>query len=425
MRKAEDIVNVVGMLWEGLQDVGIRVDYCALEVIDERKSIDEIYAAAPAWLTKRYGIKPLQRNIIPGVHCYYKKVSLEEDITAWQGQPLSCDRHSDVEPGNYVEYFQWIWRIRVQDNVESPKSWMIVPFAHGLLNIHSFKPNLFSEKTVQVLKSFADAISLAYARLLDFQRLEQRNEELQQAYQKLKQLQVELVQSSKMASLGELVSGISHEINTPLGTLQSNFDIYIRSFEKLQKVLPESPTSRIDNKATDLTKIFVNIDKLNAATKTAIQRIDTIVSSLRKFARLDRAGMDNIDIYEGLEATLKLIEPELRNRIEIKKDYSELPVIYYNPDQLNQAFMNILLNAIHAIDGKGKIFIKTYHLNDFVIIEIRDTGKGIAKEHLERIFDPGFTTKGVGVGTGMGLSIVYKIIKDHNGKIEVESELGE
>jgi len=425
MRGAEDIANIVRVLWEGFHDIGILVDYCAIEVIGQGKSIEAIYAAAPAWLDKLYGMKPLQRNIIPRVHFYHRKISGAENITAWHGWTPGYERDSEATIEDYTEYFLRIWRKRRQYNVKLPKSWMIVPFSHGLLNIHSFKPSLFSDRVLQALKSFADAVSLAYTRFVDFQRLEQHNQELQQAYQKLKQLQVELVQSSKMASLGQLVSGISHEINTPLGALQSNLDIYIRSFKKIQKVLSKPATPQRKDEATDLTKIFANIDRLNPVTTTAIQRIDSILTSLRKFARIDRAGTTKFDIYEGLEAALELIGAELRDRIEIEKNYSELPAIYSNPDQLNQVFMNILLNAVHAIKNKGKILITTHHDDNFVIIEIRDTGSGIPKEHRERIFDPGFTTKGVGVGTGMGLSIAYNIIQNHSGKIEVESEVGQ
>ena len=150
-----------------------------------------------------------------------------------------------------------------------------------------------------------------------------------------------------------------------------------------------------------------------------------IVRSLRKFARLDEAELDEVDIHEGLDNTLILVQHELKNRVDVLKDYGKLPLIKCYPNQVNQVFMNLLVNASHAIEGQGKIFIRTHHNNASVMVEIRDTGKGISQEDLPRIFDPGFTTKGFGVGTGLGLSIVYQIMKDHKGKIEVESELGQ
>jgi len=169
-----------------------------------------------------------------------------------------------------------------------------------------------------------------------------------------------------------------------------------------------------------------NIEELNAVNKTATDRIVAIVSSLRNFARLDMASLDVVDIHEGLENTLTLVHHELKNRVEVHKNYGKLPPIKCYPNQLNQVFLNLLVNASHAIKGQGKIFIKTRTRasNGTVIIEFQDTGVGIADEDLSRIFDPGFTTKGVGVGTGLGLSIVYQIIEEHKGKIEVESKVG-
>ena len=131
-----------------------------------------------------------------------------------------------------------------------------------------------------------------------------------------------------------------------------------------------------------------------------------------------------MDIHEGLENTLTLVHHEIKNRIEVHRDYEDIPPIKCYPNQLNQVFMNLLVNASHAIEGVGEIFIKTHLRDGAVVIEIRDTGIGIPEEDLERIFDPGFTTKGFGIGTGLGLSIVYQIIEDHRGKMEVESQVG-
>jgi len=148
-----------------------------------------------------------------------------------------------------------------------------------------------------------------------------------------------------------------------------------------------------------------------------------IVNSLRTFARLDKAEMDTVDIHEGIESTLTLVHHEFKRRIEVHKDFGEIPKISCYPNQLNQVFMNILVNAGQAIEDKGDIFVRTYTKNNNAIIEIKDTGKGIPEESLNRIFDPGYTTKSKGIGTGLGLSIVYQIIENHNGSIEVESEL--
>ncbi len=237
--------------------------------------------------------------------------------------------------------------------------------------------------------------------------------------------QTQLVQSEKMASLGHLVAGIAHEINTPLGALKSNNDLLIRALRRMRSVIDDPSVPAAVRENPSLTKILSSVEDLNEINKNAMERIVATVTSLRKFARLDEAEQDHVDIHDGLESTLTLVQHELKNRVVIHKEFGELPPITCSPSQLNQVFMNLLVNACHAIEGKGDIYIKSYCLGDQVAVEIRDTGKGIPKENLGRIFDPGFTTKGAGVGTGLGLSIVYQIVEDHDGKVEVESEVGQ
>jgi signal transduction histidine kinase len=186
---------------------------------------------------------------------------------------------------------------------------------------------------------------------------------------------------------------------------------------------PKIPQQFLES--SDVSNRLASLEILNTHNQTAIDRIVMIVSSLRKFARLDEAELDEVDIHEGLDSTLILVQHQLKNRVDVRKNYGKLPLIKCYPNQLNQVFMNLLVNASHAIEGQGNIFIHTYHKADTAVVEIRDTGKGISQKDLPRIFDPGFTTKGFGVGTGLGLSIVYQIMKDHKGKVEVESELGQ
>ena len=223
---------------------------------------------------------------------------------------------------------------------------------------------------------------------------EQRNraeEALQKAYQELeekvqertrelRQKQTQLVQSEKMASLGQLVAGVAHEINTPLGALRSNLDTLIRSAEKVKDILFDTKMPVQARQHPELIQLLDGIDKLNAINETATERIVAIVGTLRRFARLDEAEVDEVNLHEGMDNALTLVHHELKNRIQVHKDYGRIPSIRCYPNQLNQVFMNLLVNASHAIEG---------------------------------------------VGTGLGLSIVYQIIQDHKGKIEVESEVGE
>ena len=259
--------------------------------------------------------------------------------------------------------------------------------------------------------------------------LQKANEELESKVEErtreLKEKQVQLVQAEKMASLGSLVAGIAHEINTPLGALISNLDIFIRAIGKMELLLGQPGIAENISQNAELKKYFKTIESLNEVNKTAASRIVAIIKSLRKFARLDEAEIDSVDLHEGIDNTLTLLRHELKNKITVHKQYGDLPPIKCYPNRLNQVFMNLLVNAAHAIEGRGDIFITSFRQGEHVVIEIRDTGKGIPPENLERIFSPGFTTKGAGVGTGLGLSIVYQIIQEHHGKIEVESKINE
>jgi signal transduction histidine kinase len=257
----------------------------------------------------------------------------------------------------------------------------------------------------------------------DLARLRRANDELgarlKACQQELHEHQIQLLQNEKMASLGNLVAGVAHEINTPLGALVSNNDLFLRSLAKLQAALGDSQLP------PEAEELFATVTEVGEVSKTATHRIMEIVSSLRIFARLDPAEKDKVDIHQGLDSTLTLVHHELKNRIEIVKSYGELPAIECFSNRLNQVFLNILINACQAIEGKGKIEITTRRAGDKAVIEIRDSGSGMSAEVRENIFDPGFTTKGVGVGTGLGLSIVKQIISDHEGQIEVESEQGQ
>jgi len=249
--------------------------------------------------------------------------------------------------------------------------------------------------------------------------------ELEKANRELRDMQGQLVQTEKMAALGNLVAGVAHEINTPLGSIHANADVARRALEIVREGLRDGSCQLSAEKAPRIEKAIAILNESNITTATATDRIVGIVRSLRNFARLDEAELKEVDLHEGIESTLTLVYHEYKNRIEIVRQFGKLPLVQCFPDQLNQVFMNILVNAIHAIKGKGTITIATRREGDQVILKFTDTGVGIAPENVQRIFDPGFTTKGVGVGTGLGLSIVYKIIQAHHGRIEAASTIGE
>jgi PAS domain S-box-containing protein len=247
--------------------------------------------------------------------------------------------------------------------------------------------------------------------------------ELELTNRELRETQAQLVQSEKMAALGNLVAGVAHEINTPVGSIHANADVSRRALELIHAALePKDGEPSLDQ--AKIRRAIDILTEANTTTCTATERIVRIVKSLRNFARLDEAEVKTVDIHEGLESTLTLVYHEYKRHIEVIREYGDLPKIACYPNQINQVFMNILVNAIHAIPDKGTITIRTRSLGDKVQVIFTDTGKGIPEENLEKIFDPGFTTKGVGVGTGLGLSIVYKIVQAHRGKIAVESTVG-
>lgn len=254
--------------------------------------------------------------------------------------------------------------------------------------------------------------------------LKKKNSTLEDAMFQLKEAQNQLILNEKMASLGNLVAGVAHEVNTPIGAVNSAADVSARALNRITDFIASADT--VDEIKSE--PLFQNALKIlndnNNVTITAGKRITNIVQSLKNFARLDEAEIQTANLHEGLESTLTLLHHEVKNRIKIIKEYGTIPEIECYPNQLNQVFMNLLVNATHAIEGEGTITITTFVENHKIIIKIKDSGKGIPPDELARIFDPGFTTKGVGVGTGLGLSISYNILQKHKGTILVESEKG-
>lgn len=257
----------------------------------------------------------------------------------------------------------------------------------------------------------------------DITRIKKAMDELSAMYRELRETQAQLVQSEKMASLGSLVAGIAHEINTPVGAMASMHDTLVRGVEKLKEHLASKDPVVFENDPK-LDALFTVIDESNQVIKSGASRVGEIVRRLRSFARLDEAELKEVDIHEGLEDTLTLIHHEIKHHITIVREYGDVPPLSVYPSRLNQVFLNLLNNARQAIKDQGTITIRTGVADGMAVISVTDDGVGIEPQHLNKIFDPGFTTKGVGVGTGLGLSICYQIIRDHHGRIEAESTSG-
>lgn len=252
---------------------------------------------------------------------------------------------------------------------------------------------------------------------------------LKERLQELQDTQAKLVHTAKMASLGQLVAGVAHELNNPIGFIYSNMT-HLRDYSQkllhLVEVASYEPEKlEKEKKKADLDYITKDLPKLIASCEDGARRTRDIVLGLRNFSRLEEAQIKQVDLHEGLENTLRLLSGELKNRIKVTKDFEKIPKVQCYPSQLNQVFMNVLSNAAQAIENEGEIYISTRKLPDRrVEIVIRDTGKGMSKATLEKVFDPFFTTKGLGSGTGLGLSISYGVIQKHGGEILVSSEVG-
>ncbi|MFB3041389.1 MAG: ATP-binding protein, partial [Candidatus Poribacteria bacterium] len=244
-----------------------------------------------------------------------------------------------------------------------------------------------------------------------------------QAEEALKDTQAQLALSERMASLGMLVAGVAHEINTPIGAISSMYDTLKRAVEKLKPTL-DTICAKESTEHQKVNKLVKIIENANQVIASATQRVTNLVRRLKSFARLDEAEFEEVDIHEGLEDTLAIVYHELKHKAVVERNFRDIPPISCNASQLNQVYLNLLINAVQAIEDKGIITITTFLKNNHVHIQIKDTGVGIPKESFKKIFDPGYTTKGVGVGTGLGLSICLQIVKNHHGDIMVESEIG-
>lgn len=230
------------------------------------------------------------------------------------------------------------------------------------------------------------------------------------------------VNAARLATLGTLVAGVAHELNTPLGAINSNHDVLRRAMMRLQNILADDVVDA--SELAEVRRIVRALDDIMVVNDLAVDRLNQMVSSLRSFGRPDRAERDVIDVHEAIESALAILGHELKGRVDVIRDYQELPGIECFPQELNQVFMNLLVNASQAIHGSGSITVRTRGLDDGVLVEVEDTGAGIAAEDLGRIFEPGFTTRGSRIGMGMGLAIARQIVDRHAGRITLRSQPG-
>ncbi|GAB4217515.1 MAG: hypothetical protein Fur007_19740 [Rhodoferax sp.] len=267
--------------------------------------------------------------------------------------------------------------------------------------------------------------------------LQSDKQRMQQLIADLKAAQSQLMQSERMASIGQLAAGVAHEINNPVGFVNSNLSTlqgYVASLLRLldayqahSGALPEAAQAELTALRGELDFDFVrdDVQQLVVESLDGIQRVTRIVQDLKSFSHVDESAQQWADLEAGLESTLRVVWNELKYKAEVVRDFQHPPQVLCYPFQLNQVFMNLLVNAAQAIDTKGRITVGTGFDAQQVWVRVADTGRGIAPEHLAKIFDPFFTTKPVGKGTGLGLSLAYGIVQKHGGHIAVESQLGQ
>jgi signal transduction histidine kinase len=399
MKEPEDLAAAIEALRDELRKLGVAFSVCGVAIVDEKQGRLRMISARHERLSSMELTIADYPETAEMLDFWNRRaagiVNLSEGAAVFRERALSHACHDCFTRD--LEYL------------------LNVPFSHGVLFIAGTGAQAPTLDDVSTLTEFADAISVAYQRFVDFRNLENRTHELQEA-------QLQLIQSEKMAALGQLVAGVAHELNTPMGAIHSNNQSQRKALERLIEELDRDEGGELGTSEHAAT--LHKLRDMNVVNDAASRRIIEIVSNLRRFARLDESDWKQADLRNGLDETIALVEHQTRGRIEIVRSYDDIPLVGCYPGQLNQVFMNLMVNAIQAIEGEGRIEVACFQEASAVVVQVRDNGRGIPEESLSRIFDPGYTTKGVGVGTGLGLSIAYRIASNHGGSLRVKSEVG-
>ncbi len=344
------------------------------------------------------------------------------------GQGITMLVYDSDDVGNLTDKLAHNGTLREYETRYKTKGGRIIPVHVSCARLSDSEDNTLG--MVYVARDISERLRVA-------QELQKEKDEQQVLIEKLQAAQNQLLQSEKMASVGQLAAGVAHEINNPMGFIGSNIHslrghiaqllTVLGAYEQSEQFLPRNSEAleRVTQakKEAEVDYLKSDIIELIKESQEGVTRVKQIVQDLKEFSHVDNTTWQWIDLHKGIDSTLNVARNELKYKVEIIKKYGEIPQIQCLASQLNQVFMNIFVNAAHAIKDQGTITIRTGLKDDRVWIEISDNGKGIDPEHLKRIFEPFFTTKPVGQGTGLGLSLSYGIVKKHGGNIEVESQL--
>ena len=392
MRSTRDLMKVVGTMWEEMMRLGIESLGPTIRFVEEGEDgvhIRRRYYAAHN--PRKFGISWTSTHLF----------EFNEEIVVWEVDlPSSRDRVmidswvrretmtlavSGEDYSSRMKAMTESWGLDRPYPIRERAEWAFnyVPFEHGVV---AFIETKRVEEHVTIVQELTDALSLGYVRYLDFQRLEEQNRALEENLRLLRETQSQLFMQEKMASLGDLVSGVAHEMNTPLGAAKSMHDTLVRATEKLRQTLATDYPDAYGDVRT-VQPVLKTMADANRIVSEGIERVSGIVASLRNFARLDEAEFQTVDIHEGIDSALTLLESQMGEKVAVVKNYGDIEPVYCAPGQLNQVFMHLLKNALQAIEETGEITISTSGADDMVYVRIRDTGVGIPPAQLDRIFD--------------------------------------
>ncbi len=298
------------------------------------------------------------------------------------------------------------------------------------------KADLLTSRVGDAVQDALDRRAVENSRRRGEEDLRLRKDELERSFRQLQENQGRLIQSEKMAGMGQLVAGVAHEINNPLSYVTNNIAVLDRDFRQIVALMVRyrdhlgdavPPEILAAEDAIDLDYSLGNVDRLFRSTRQGLQRVGEIVAGLRDFSRIDEAEFKQVDPNEPVRSTVEMVRYQIRQKnIQLVVEIDPLPTVWCNPGRLNQVLLNLLVNAIQAVDAGATIIVRTRFLpkSDEFQYEVSDNGPGIPDSIRGKIFDPFFTTKPQGVGTGLGLWIAYNIVQEHRGRIELATETG-
>ncbi len=348
------------------------------------------------------------QTAIPSEHPIWKQLWMRrEELT-----------RSDFDDEPDAEKREACWEVFDSLEVE-----LLVPILYGvdLLGVVAVGRKISGERLGaddrQLLRTLANNSAIAIENAKGFDEIAQLNETLEarveERTRELRETQGQLMQSEKLSSLGQLVAGVAHELNNPIGFVHANLKLLEEFIVKLEDAREQG---------RDTEKIREAIEKLLTRSLEGTDRVKQIVMDLRTFTRMDQAELQSVDLHEEIDRTLALMEPRLKGGISVVREYGELPQVRCYPGQLNQVFLNLLMNACDVLSAGGQITVRTQRTDQGVRLEFKDDGPGIPQDIQSRIFDPFFTTKPVGQGTGLGLSLSHGIIDRHGGRIQIDTQ---